>query len=381
MTYDIRLLVVEDSAEELDHWSRTIERHNAAEKGSIRLLFARSAADARELLDTTDISAAVVDLRLAGNNDPENNSGNDVLRDILSKNQTVAAIFTGQPTDANIPEFAREQAKVFVKGGGHGEVMAWIESMIPLMRSVQKAKRTISQEMAHIFNYAIWPRWKYWVEDPAAKEQDFLDLSLARHIASHVHESLSEKLGAKAHAEEWFLLPSVQTGLKTGDLIRREDGVVEVVVTPRCDFASAKNTTVQLAECEDISKAWDEIEKSILKLRAEISEQGKGGSEEQKKLLGSLRSKQSNAVNHDNRKTSKHFLPRMKNLDGSTLGPFFVRFDRIRSPDKESKDSSISDRARRLTTLSPVFLPSMVERLGAFFSRIGTPDYSHPDEG
>ena len=34
---------------------------------------------------------------------------------------------------------------------------------------------------------------------------------------------------------------------------------------------------------------------------------------------------------------------------------------------------------RRVATLSNEFVPSLVERLGAYFSRIGTPDYSHPE--
>lgn len=33
----------------------------------------------------------------------------------------------------------------------------------------------------------------------------------------------------------------------------------------------------------------------------------------------------------------------------------------------------------RVATLSNEFVPSLVERLGAYFSRIGTPDYSHPE--
>lgn len=30
----------------------------------------------------------------------------------------------------------------------------------------------------------------------------------------------------------------------------------------------------------------------------------------------------------------------------------------------------------RFASLSPLFIPSLVERFGAYFSRIGTPDYS-----
>ena len=84
-------------------------------------------------------------------------------------------------------------------------------------------------------------------------------------------------------------------------------------------------------------------------------------------------------VRHDGNKNGAHFLPRMKLTSAESVGPLLVRFDRLRYIGKD--DTELAEiQGRRFATLSPVFLPSVVERLGAFFSRIGTPDYCHFDD-
>ena len=58
---------------------------------------------------------------------------------------------------------------------------------------------------------------------------------------------------------------------------------------------------------------------------------------------------------------------------GESLGPWFVRFDRIRSVDKASEEYK-NLKNLRFASISADFLPALVQRLGAFFSRFGAPD-------
>lgn len=394
MDNEIRLLVIEDNAADLETWSRAIERHNASGESAadsirITLKTAKSLDEANTHLLSMATDAAIIDLRLDDNGpQPDNTSGNDILKHILAHELAVTAVFTGQPTDANVPEYAKDQVRVFTKGAGESEgtnaVLKWLIEQHPLIKCIQAATLTIRKEMATVFNHSIWPRWKLWLADSKDEKQGFLDASVARHITSHVHEILSDKLKGRAHAEEWYFLPPAQGGPRTGDIVKTDSGQIEIVITPRCDFATGKNTTVQLARCENISAEWDKIQTNIKLSEAKIStlsaEATEAERKEAEKELSKHKSKQSEYVNHCNRKNSCHFLPRMKLTEQRTVGPLIVRFDQIRTLEKNSDEIGQNGSTKIFASLSPVFLPSLVERLGSFFSRIGTPDYQHFDD-
>jgi hypothetical protein len=388
----IRLLVVEDNAADREAWERAIERHNASVEASgstpILLKTADSPEDANRYLESSEVHAAVIDLRLDGNGPhPDDSAGNDVLQSVLAQELAVTAIFTGQPGDARIPANLKGHVKVFTKGGddaeGIGSVMVWLVEQFPLVQCIQEATQSIRREMASVFSQSIWPRWKFWMTETDAAEKVFLSTSVARHIVSHVYESLSDKLAGRAHAEEWYLLPPNPSGIRTGDLIRSASNDIEIVVTPRCDFATGKYQTVQLALCEDISTPWDDSNRKISELRVKLDslKAEKGDLSQAEKELGKEMGKVSSYIRHGGNRNAVHFLPRMKLAEGEAVGPLLVHFDQIRSVAKDSDDLSVAESGRRFASLSPVFLPSLVERLGGFFSRIGTPDYCHIDEG
>jgi hypothetical protein len=63
------------------------------------------------------------------------------------------------------------------------------------------------------------------------------------------------------HFEKCYYVPPIDSiTVSTGDLLPRGDGVVEVVITPRCDIAhSDKSSTIQLAECESHTTEWEHL--------------------------------------------------------------------------------------------------------------------------
>lgn len=194
------------------------------------------------------------------------------------------------------------------------------------------------------------------------EKSELLISALTRHFVSHLHADLLESTNEVAHSEEWYFVPAISSNaISTGDMIRNQSGAVEIVITPRCDIAhSDKSTTLQLAHCEDISAEWNDSHTNL--------------KDEDIKIVDKAKNKISSFIKHRS-KNVIHFLPPMVNKDGKVEGPWFVRFDCVRS-EKKSDELLKSLNSQRFATLAPEFLPALVERLGGVFSRIGSPDYS-----
>ncbi|MDK9755635.1 hypothetical protein KIV40_09390 [Vibrio sp. D173a] len=77
-------------------------------------------------------------------------------------------------------------------------------------------------------------------------------------------------------------------------------------------------------------------------------------------------------------KISRHILPEVKQPGSVTYGPLHAQFEKITYIAKDSEEVQ-HFKAGKYARLSNEFIPSFVERLGSHFSRIGTPDYSHPE--
>jgi CheY-like chemotaxis protein len=352
--FSYSLLVVEDDANDREEWNRQIERHNnlVEDKGGpqIRLVTASSEDEANLTIQHQRFDAAIIDLKLDGNGeDPHNDGGNRVLKRILESEIAITAIFTGQPHDAVIPDYAQKQVRVITKGGGDGEghqgALQWLLANQALVKCVRQVTQRFQREMASTFQRSIWPRWALWVEGEDPQNAQFLLTAVARHLASHVHDQFLLEGDETAHSEEWYWVPPRLDRINTGDIIRGGDGAIEVVVTPRCDLATGKLTSVQLVRCDDLSEDWEKL--------------GKG---KKKEIL-------------KNAKTNEHFIPKMSLNRDEVIGPLLVRFDKIRTVEKSEADPLLTNIGTRLAAISSPFLPSLVERLGNYYSRIGTPDY------
>lgn len=353
----MRMLVVEDAQGEIDTWQRMVDRHNAeAGEHSFEVVaeYAKAFTAAAELIEARKYDVAVVDLRLSGASDRpggHNADGNRVV-DLLTKSATAAvAIYTGQP--AEVANFSGSpQIRTFTKGSGHEPIFDWIRQQRPIIIQMQRATKEIEKDMASVFHSSIWPRWQFWAQ---GTDDTKLHAALTRHFVSHLYDELTHSTGGEAHSEEWYFVQLPDTRpLSTGDLVIRDGNEVEIVITPRCDFSNTgKSTSVQLAKCKDISPKWDEL----------AAKTGKGAAEDVRKIR-----------QHD-RSVVQHFLPRMRMTDGGERGPWFVRFDQISSI-VNSEDVLATLRKQRFATLTSEYLPSLVERLGSYFSRIGSPDNS-----
>lgn len=389
MSSAIRLLVVEDDKATLMQWDAEIELRNADSTitgNYFDLKKAVSIDETRKLLDDFDFDIAVVDINLKNStHNVGNKDGNIVLDLILQSELAVVAVFSGEPVgNAEPPEWAKD-VKIFPKGyNGMRQVMEWLTGQLPMISQIKRANREIKREMVKLFTRSIWPRWNQWVATtPTQDEPNFVCHALTRHLTAHVYGIFLEKSAHKVHPEEWYFIPSIRDGLRTGDLILRHDSIVEILVTPRCDLArDGKNESFQLAECRDVSEAWNAAEMKVRKseeaLRDSVSEEA-GVIEKLKRNVDAAKSQFRQFSQHKGNSSVYHFLPRVSLNDGRTLGPFMVNFDKIRSVSRSDAVAVQTLKDGKFAAITPEFLPSIVERLGSYFSRFGNPDYSHPD--
>lgn len=379
MKETIRVLIVEDQAAEQDTWQNLVELRNADSADVVfQCEFAVSLDEAEVNLRERRYDAAIVDIRLdqagvAG----ANTDGNAVIERVCRTGLMVVAAFTGEVTLVE-----SKTVKVFTKGSaddgdGTEAVLDWLTLQAPVIRAVRSAQTHVQQLLAQLFHASVWPRWKRWAEK---KGDGGLDLPLARHLASHVHAALLEEQGHRVHPEEWYFIPPIRSGIRTGDVVQLDEGNFEIVVSPRCDLsATSKVKHILLARCASVAEKWKELSEDVAEKRIAVEQAGAGerqGAEKKlRKTLDALR----NFTQHDSNTNALHFLPRAWLGNGTEFGPVFVNFDQLRSVGKELPEADELVK-KRVAAVAPEFLPSLVERLGSYLSRIGTPDYSHPDE-
>lgn len=364
----LKILLVEDEQDVISNWKSEVDLHNADQSKhefTIEMETAASDPDARRMLELHRFDAAVVDLRLrTGEGAAENNSqGNDLVRHILETHPIGIAIYTGQSACAD--EFRDagneicRQVRVFDKGDGIPPVFRWLAEQKDMLLRLRQAKATFNEQTARMFFRSIWPRWETWDSQISDKEE--LAKALIRHIVAHVHDALLDANDGQVHPEEAYFVPPLKERPETGDLFVDQQNGTWILVTPRCDLANpGKVETVLLASCNDLSEEW----------QRQLEESGRA-----KKWMQRM-------MQHD-RSSKQHFLHPMVAPDGSQKGPWMVQFhklkvlsvDELKDPPVDGERSQSSS-LKRMASLSPLYIPSLVERFGAYFSRIGTPDCS-----
>lgn len=379
MNETIRVLIVEDQAAEQDTWKQVIELRNAdPAPPRLEIEFAVSLDEAESHLHERQYDAAIVDIRLqqagvAG----ANTDGNAVIERVCQSGLIVVAAFTGEGTLVE-----SKKVKIFTKGSadpgdGTEAVLDWLVEQAPLIKAVRSAHAIVQQQLAQLFHGSVWPRWKRWAERGA---EGGVELPLARHLTSHVHAALLEMQEHRVHPEEWYFIPPIRAGIRTGDIVRISQEEFEIVVSPRCDLSTnSKVTHILLAKCSSVATEWNKLDTEVRTNQAAVAAADIGNRPGAERKLKAAQTALRDFTQHKKNTNAVHFLPRAW-LEGETeFGPVLVNFDQLRSVKKDSDEAKELVNLR-VAAVAPEFLPSLVERLGSYLSRIGTPDYSHPDD-
>ncbi|OOF07240.1 hypothetical protein [Salinivibrio sp. MA607] len=367
----LNLLIVEDVEQLVGSWKEKLDFYSVEGHPtySITPYFVTNLSEAEKALENSKFDAAVIDIRLDEKGQQTYN-GNEVLAKLSHNSLTVCAVYTGEPGSEVIEDHLKDFIRVFDKGDGEGieRILKWLDEKADMISAIQTMQSSFNRTMAHAFTRSIWPRWSYWLENDGPIETE---KALTRHMATHLHASYLSNEGLGAHPEEYFFIPPLQEHLDTGDIIY-QGGKFEIIITPRCDILRRKSetSTYQLITLLDRSEEWNALKEKLANKRENgTPNQIKKASNELKKF-----------TNH-NGETGGHFIQSFRvNINGEekNFGPFYAQFNMLHSIERsdENKQELLET---RIASLSNEFVPSLVERLGAYFSRIGTPDYSHPE--
>lgn len=353
MTDRVWILLVEDEQSNIEAWNDAVDTFNSDVDSNgfeISSDYVSSVSEAKGLFSYRSYDAVIVDLRLKSHDGfaAPNEDGGKLIDHLVSSNAVGIAIYTGQEGDFDAGGYP-QQVKTFSKADGLGPVFNWIKQEHPLFNALRESRNTIEREMARIFFAAIWPRWKILASASQSNAVQFSE-SMTRHVVAHVHDVLLNSVEV-AHFEESYFAPAVKEKLDTGDLISI-DGELWIVVTPRCDLAQDNKTvSILLAKCKDERAKWTELS----------ANGSKGAAKERESFI------------QHGKSLKQHFLPPMVTEASAQQGPWLVQFDDLQV-------RPIADRVAltgwRIASLTPQFVPSLVERFGAYFSRIGTPSIS-----
>ncbi|MDP5137897.1 hypothetical protein ORJ04_18250 [Rheinheimera baltica] len=368
---NINLLIVEDNQNLKRMWVDFINNKNLINEDSkITPYYAESLPEASAIINSHILDAAVIDLRLKNSDGTPNNGnddGNSVYSLVSSSSMALTAIYTGEPGVEEQTEIQKNTSRVFVKSQDSvDDIYKWILEHKDMLQLMKVIRQSYYSEMAKVFSASIWNRWKQWISDTElqgdGENRDFLVKSLQRHMATHMHAKYLNEGLQKVHKAEYYFIPPLNDQIHTGDIFRK-DNKFFILLTPRCDISNKKHETYQLIELEDFKEDWNK----------KVTTLNKAEDKNRKDAIESLR----RISNHKNNSTRHHFIPEI-HLGNETFGPFFARFDKIISIEKSE---AISDKLlnERIASLSNEFVPSIVERLGGYFSRIGTPDFSYSD--
>ncbi|HHH1657445.1 TPA: hypothetical protein ACPZS8_003738 [Yersinia enterocolitica] len=362
----INLLIVEDEQAIISQWQEKLEFYgiSASPVYNISATYTDDLEKSLDKLLNYRFDAVVIDIRLKAKlGEIPNQHGNEIAKIVSNSTLAVMAICTAEPSTVDLTEEQKFLVKTFQKGQGDAvlQILEWLDSKKKMLEAVQKMQQEINEQMAKLFSRSVWPRWEYWLQNDVP--DSLTQSALKRHMATHLHASFLNE-SEKAHPEEYYFIPPLKNQLDTGDILII-DSEYYILVTPRCDLAREENKTFQLVYLSCIKERWD-IQQGII--NTPLSVKKKDAADREIRRI----------INHDDRSAKSHFLPQIKLSANNYLGPFHAKFDHMYNIKSTSeKRSELLE--NRIATLSNEFLPSLVERLGTYFSRIGTPDYSHPE--
>ncbi len=385
----LRILVVEDDDEQINTWERQIERFEAITRFDCSVDFAGSKEEAEKLIKTRKYDASIIDIRLKNNDGAKDATcdGNQVRDVILSTEIMLIAHITGEPNQVDeLDAPYKDLVRVFVKGGHEGEdiplhevILNWIKERTNIIYTMNHVKEKINKEMAGLFYSSIWQRWDSW--SVANGDEAYMSTCLSRHMSAHLYSELLEHSNGRVHPEEWYFQPPKTERFNTGDVFHFDDSYY-VLVTPRCDLERMCNSDMLILARLDVADSWKQDKADLqAKLEKHTAELQSTDDENRKvKLQKNINRDKSEFrkiyYGHKNNTAKLHFLPEINQSPGNVHGPFYVDFSNITTIQSGSeKGKQIIE--SKIASISSEFVPSLVQRLGSYVSRIGSPDYSH----
>lgn len=360
------VLFVEDDPAQQDAFQTAVSDWNKKNAESGRQFdyeIAPSVDEAERHLTRGRYDAAIFDLRVKATGSSSTRAepaGNALAMRAMRERGIPVAIMTADASVLDDEVRKAGKAEIFDKnaerndiGNAFDNAIAWLASLWSMMGVLHAARQRIDSSAADIFLRRLWPRWSSFAD----LEGNGADLPgiVTRQYVSHIAELLGMD-GPESvtwHPFEAYVHPALlENRAHTGDIFKIDDELW-IVLTPQCDMATKKAPNVILVRCSRGVEKWAE---NVEALRAAAS------NNQRKDPLTFL----TNQVNQ-NVGSGKHFLPPLP----GEVEPLEVKFSSMRAMPM----SEINDRLKeRLASVAPPFLGNVVQRFGAYISRVGQPN-------
>ncbi len=342
------LLLVEDEQGEIDRFSDAIKDFNEADPDNpkFELLIAKNQEDANQLISTRRIDCGVIDLiipRTGAHQSPAKESrGEELVVAMIKSLPAPFVIHSARSEDFDRSKISGIPVEIIDKGLHAPEkILDWLKQHVPLMDTLSETLEQLKRESALIFFRNVWPNWL------GRKEEDVETFKAvaARQISAHLGEVLSFDVGSSQyHFDEVYFAPPVRAErLFTGDIFVM-DRKTYIIVTRPCDMAREEYPKFfLLAECGNVPD-WAHLANKSGPKKKECIEK----------------------YTRQNIEPSKHFLPPC-----GQRGPWLVDFRRVSSISSAEADKILDG---RIASISPRFLPNLLQRVFSWLSGVGQPD-------
>lgn len=346
----LRLLIVEDSEQDLEILKDAVDDYARDKQQDIDLVECKTLDEALRELDNS-FDGAIIDLKLADQGD----EGSQIVEAIgKSFFRIPIAILTGNP--GNWRDSLKEKImliddKVFTKGETtYDELLHRFGDIYNTgLTRIMGGRGEIEKNLSQVFLNNLQPHLQTWVAH-AEKDSERTEKALLRYTLNHLLQLLEEEeersFPEEVFPEEVYLYPPVLNRITTGSIVKADDKWF-AVLSPACD----------LIPRNDKFKPGHRILLAGIDSEDEIVGKVKGKSSGFKQLC-------------DNRLPYYHWLPPTKFFEGG-----FLDFRNLRTLTNEEFDKKFE---KPSIQISPFFVKDIVARFSSFYARQGQPDI---DEG
>jgi CheY-like chemotaxis protein len=349
----INVLVVEDNTDMLETYQDTAEDLSVGDL-HLELISKKSADEAKSALLSGNFDGAIVDLNLDSTT-PGEASGNEILHEIMDKHRFPVLVVSGNlgNLEPKLTDKESDFFKFFSRDTENNEVF---NHLIKVYRSgitrILGGRGQIEQRLGEIF-------WKHLASDFSAwtNEECDTEKTLLRYTVSHMSEYLDIPDGEVRfyHEAEFYIKPPIREHIAAGDIVETNDHKRYLVLSPACDVAvrNAEEGLTSINADRIIVAPLIKVERSMFLEHGLIKESTNSNS--LKKTLEEIIKGQRDKL---------AFLP--------GYGDMYAAVADFQNPHSWSRDEFQA--ARRLATISGIFMKDIQSRFSAYYGRQGQPD-------
>jgi CheY-like chemotaxis protein len=347
MMDEIKIIVVEDDPEQQQIFRASVVVDEKKNNRKVNYEFAKTTDDAISRIDGT-YDGAIIDLKL----EDDDEGGDRVVQKMMESLFRVPVIFvTGHPTRVE-----ESPLIINIRPRADGTYEDDLDCFFRIYRSgltkIVGGRGRIEQGFHKVFLNNLLPdkqrnTWEmYGDEDPVRTEKALLRLTL-----NHLYMQLEDD-GEECFAEEVYLFPPIQNGLKTGSIVKEKNGNKQfIILNPACDLVvrnggQINTDKILLVAIDEESTVYGHILKKL------------DGQEERKEILRRFYA--------NNRTLYHHWLPPTSFFPGG-----FINFRKLNTFNKRECRRNYDDPA---VQISPHFIKDILSRFSTYYARQGQPE-------